>query len=148
MKQKTRGIGVGTISLVMIFAVLCLTVFAMLTLSSSNAEKILADRSSAFVKSYYEADSFATKIRAAIFDSYKRGVFPESLDSIEIDYELSGDVIIASYTCEVNEVQELLVRLKLEGGIDTVLEWKVGYSQNWEFDDSITVWDGDFFIEE
>ena len=148
MKQKTRSVGVGTISLIMIFAVLCLTVFAMLTLSTSNAEKALADRSSGFVKSYYEADLQATEIRAAILGSYAGGSFPESIDGIWITYDHTGDVTYAAYSCEVNEVQELLVRLKLEKNKDSVLEWKTVYSQPWEFDDSLNVWDGSFFIEE
>jgi len=148
MKERTRGVGVGTISLVMIFAVLCLTVFSMLTLSTSNAEKILADRTAFFVKSYYEADSQATKVRAAILESYKRGVFPGSLDGIDITYEQTAEGIYAAYSCEINDVQELIVRLKLTGDRDTVLEWRAGYSQDWVFDDSVNVWDGTFLIEE
>ena len=148
MKQNTRGVGVGTISLVMIFAILCLTVFAMLTLSSSNAEKILADKTSGFVKNYYEADSRAMKIRALVFDSYMGGSLPESLDGVEITYERDGDFVFASYSCEVDDVQDLIVRLRLGQNNDTVLEWRTGYSQNWEFDDSLNVWDGDFFIAE
>jgi hypothetical protein len=144
MKERTRGVGVGTISLVMIFAVLCLTVFAMLTLSTSSAEKILADRSSSFVKGYYEADSRATNIRAAILESYNRGVFPASLDGVDIAYEQTKNAAFAAYTCEINNVQELIVKLKLSQGGDTVLEWRAGYSQDWEFDDSIQVWDGNF----
>ena len=142
MKERTRGIGVGTISLVMIFAVLCLTVFAMLTLSTANAEKILADRTSLFVKGYYEADSRATEIRAAILESYSRGLFPESIYDVYIAYEPSDAGTLVFYTCGISEVQELVVTLKLEENKDTVLEWRAGYSQDWAADDSVNVWDG------
>jgi len=148
MKEKIRGAGVGTISLVMIFATLCLTVFAMLTLSTSNTEKILADRTSHFVKSYYEADSQATKIRAALLDSYNRGVFPESVDGVYVAYEESAGETFVSYSCKISDVQELLVRLRLDTNGDTVLEWRAGYSQDWIFDDSVNVWDGTFPGEE
>jgi len=148
MKERTRGVGVGTISLVMIFAVLCLTVFAMLTLSTANTERILSDRTSSFVKSYYEADSRATAVRAAILESFKRGVYPESLDGVDIKYEQKGGDTFASYSCEINDVQELIVKLKLSSNIDTVLEWRAGYSQDWAFDDSVDVWDGTLLIEE
>jgi hypothetical protein len=163
MKQKVRGVGVGTVSLVMIFAVLCLTVFAMLTLSTSNAEKALADRTAAFVTGYYEADTLATKIKAEIIKSYRDGTLygaaslpDEPYDiigfevtiapGVQLSYEFEENgTIFASYSCEVNEVQDLSVRLSLAGGSYTVLEWKTVYSQDWEIDDGITVWDGDSF---
>jgi hypothetical protein len=132
MKQKTRGVGVGTISLIMIFAVLCLTVFAMLTLSTSNAEKVLADRTSSFVKSYYEADSQATQIKADLLASYAQ----------------SGATGIETYSCRINDVQDLLVKIRFDGGSYTVLEWKTGYSQEWELDTSIAVMDIDALFAE
>jgi len=146
MKQRTRGVGVGTISLVMIFAVLCLTVFAMLTLSSANAEKTLSDRTSSFVTGYYAADSEATKIRAAIADSFAKGALPESIEGTAITYERSGDAVYASFSCSVNDVQDLLVKLELTQGKDTVLEWKTGYAKDWNVDNSIVVWDFDSLI--
>jgi len=145
MKQKVRGIGVGTISLIMIFSVLCLTIFAMLTLSTSNAEKALADRTSSFVKGYYEADSKATKIRAQIYESYTQGVFPASIDGVDITYEHSGDITVAGYYCKVNDVQDLRVKLRLEQTGSYVLEWKTAYSEDWAYDDSLSVWDPDIF---
>ena len=146
MKQKMPGVGVGTISLIMIFSVLCLTVFAMLTLSTSNAEKILADKTSSFVKGYYEADSRATKIRAQILESYAEGSYPDSVEGVSIAYEHDDEVTIASYACLVNDVQQLLVELKLENDKAVVLQWKTGYSDDWEIDDGMTVWDMDDFF--
>ena len=46
MKQndkRSAGIHVGSASIIMIFAVLCLTVFALLSLSTVQAEKRMAD---------------------------------------------------------------------------------------------------------
>lgn len=144
MKNRTRGIGVGTISLIMIFSVLCLTIFAMLTLSTANAEKALADRSSAFVRGYYEADSAATKIRAQILESYKNGLTPHHIDGVEIEFiESPGDDTYVSYECVVNDVQNLLVALKLDDTGDTVLTWRITYSSDWAFDDSLTLLDPD-----
>ena len=115
----------------------------MLTLSTSNAEKILSDRTSSFVKGYYEADSKATKIKAQIFDSYSSGQFPDSIDDVIITYEHSGGVTVAGYSCQVNDVQNLIVKLKLEKTGNTVMEWKTAYSENWETDDSLSVFNPD-----
>jgi hypothetical protein len=116
----------------------------MLTLSTSNAEKILADRTSAFVKGYYDADFQATKIRAQILHLYENGTFPGSLEGVDIEYEHADGITFASYVCKVSDVQELLVKLKLTKAGDSVLEWKTGYSQDWTFDDSLEVWGGEF----
>ena len=47
---------VGGCSLLVIFAVLCLMVFALLSLSSVQAERRLADAATQSVLDYYEAD--------------------------------------------------------------------------------------------
>ena len=148
MKQKSRGMGVGTVSLIMIFSVLCLTVFAMLTLSTSSAEKVLADRTASFIKGYYEADSLATEVMADLLAESGEGSFPGTVRGVEIMYEQSEDgATFASFTCHVTDVQDLSVILNLEKGGETVLQWKTEYSQDWGFDDSLFVWDGDFFTD-
>jgi len=115
----------------------------MLTLSTSNAEKALSDRTSSFVKGYYEADSQATKVMARIFEASINGSFPESVYGVDISYEEADGATIASYSCEVNDVQDLLVKLRLEASGNTILEWKTGYSREWQFNDSLNLLDPD-----
>jgi len=156
MKQKVRGVGVGTVSLVMIFAVLCLTVFAILTLSTSTAEKVMAERTASFVSGYYEADTKATKIRASILDFQRNGFFdslrnenPDGtamqsvIDGVELIVERSADGIFVSYSCEINEVLDLSVKLRLVGDADVVLGWRTVHTRDWDMDDGLLVWDGE-----
>ena len=147
MKQNVRGIGVGTISLIMIFSVLCLTIFAMLTLSTSNAEKTLSERSSTFVRGYYEADAVATSIRAQLLDSVQTGFFPGNINGVEIYYEHGDEATYVSYSCRITDVSDLFIRLMIEEATDVVLEWRAGYSGDWESDDSLNLWDPDEFLE-
>jgi hypothetical protein len=51
-----KGMGIGSASLVLIFAVLCLTVFALISLSAAQNDKALADANAALVKAYYETE--------------------------------------------------------------------------------------------
>jgi len=146
MKQKTRGIGVGTISLIMIFSVLCLTIFAVLTLSTSNAEKALADRTSSFVSDYYEADSNATRISARIIEAARIGQFPDLIDGVSISYESEDEITVASYYSRINDVQDLFVKLGLDESRAVVLEWRTVFSGDWETDDSLNVFDPDDFF--
>ena len=57
---------VGGISLLVAFAVLCLTVFALLSLSTVQAQKRLSDASLKAVGEYYAADSEALRILALL----------------------------------------------------------------------------------
>ena len=57
---------IGASSLLVIFAVLCLTVFALLSLNTVMAEKRMADASAQAVAAYYEADLEAEKIFARL----------------------------------------------------------------------------------
>ena len=148
MRRPLRNIGVGTMSLVMIFAVLCLTVFAMLTLSTANAEKIMAEKTAAFVKAYYEADSRATQIRAQVVAAADAP--PTWADGIEIRLESTETVDDAGvravqyvqYTCPVGEAQELFVRFLLDGVDDRILNWELRLAGDWAPDARITIWEG------
>jgi len=150
MKQNVRGAGVGTVSLVLIFAVLCLTVFAVLTLSTANAEKTMANRTADFVTSYYIADTNATIITAHILESYRSGTFPEegSIDASFFGVPLTAepcdsDILYVSFIYKVNDVLNLSVKLRLSEGCETVLVWRLVSSLDWEVDDTLPVWDGE-----
>ena len=68
-KQETFSpAAVGGSSLLVIFAVLCLTVFALLSLSSVQAERRLADAATQSVVDYYQADLRAEEIFARLRD--------------------------------------------------------------------------------
>ena len=55
-ERRSVGINVGSASIVMIFAVLCLTVFSTLSFVTANHERKLAEKSALAVQHYYEAD--------------------------------------------------------------------------------------------
>ena len=54
--MKNGGIGVGSASIVLVFAVLCLTVFSLITLVVAGNDKVLVDAGAKLVTAYYEAD--------------------------------------------------------------------------------------------
>ena len=152
MRQNMRGIGTGTISLVLIFAVLCLTIFAVLTLSTANAEKTLVTRSASFVASYYEADFQATRIKAHIIHAHRGENFTYALNDIASAFntqiyheQLRGGSSQITFASKVNDFHNLSVKLMLAENQVSVLEWRVVYSRPWEFDDTIPVWDGMFY---
>lgn len=57
MDKQTSPIGVGVISILTVLLVLCLAVFAALTLSSARADLALSRRNADTVQAYYAADA-------------------------------------------------------------------------------------------
>ena len=64
MKQKTSVTppAVGISSLLVMFAVLCLTIFALLSVSTVSADVTLGERSRDAVTNYYQADCQAEAV--------------------------------------------------------------------------------------
>ena len=113
MKNKRTGLHpfVGGTSLLIIFAVLCLTVFALLTISTAEAERRLSDVSANAVSAYYAADLKAEEIFARL----RGGEIPE-------DVIVDGNIY--SYTCYISETQYIAVELSCENGKWTVISWQ------------------------
>ena len=63
-KRTFHGASVGAASLLTVFAVLCLAVFAMLSLATVKANERLGDAAEHAVTAYYEADCRAEEILA------------------------------------------------------------------------------------
>lgn len=129
MSKREAPPAVGGSSLLVIFAVLCLTIFALLGLSTVQADKRLAAASSEAVKNYYEADTRAELILAQL----RAGVIPEGVTR-------EGDLY--RYQCEVSKVQALLVEVQITGAEYRILRWQLVSTTEWEEDDSLALWNG------
>ena len=119
---------VGGSSLLVIFAVLCLTVLALLSLSTVQAEKRMADASVQNVQAYYEADLEAEKIFARL----RAG---ETVSGVQVKGSFYR------YSCPIAENQLLKVELKREADEWTVCRWQV-IAQSQPISETIPVWDG------
>ena len=121
---------VGGISLLVVFAVLCLTVFALLSLSTVRADQRLGEASAKAVKAYYAADSQAQEILARL----RAGGVP-------LDVTIDGGIY--SYAVPISENQELQVELRVEGTTYTVLKWQAVSLGDWEeVEGELDLWDG------
>lgn len=129
-KERFSPPAVGGSSLLVIFAVLCLTVFALLGLSGVQAGGRLSDASAQAVSAYYDADCRAEEILAAL----RQGVVMEG-----VRREADG---IYAYTCPISDTQALEVRVRLDGEDWSVLRWQAVSTARWEADESLDLWDG------
>ncbi|MBQ7796631.1 MAG: hypothetical protein IJ374_08755 [Lachnospiraceae bacterium] len=119
---------VGGSSLLVIFAVLCLTVFALLSLSTVLADQRLGSASVEAVSSYYEADTRAEEIFARL----RNGEMPEGVVK-EAD--------VYRYACPISDTQTLHVELKCDGDSWMVLRWQAVAETTME-DSELSVWGG------
>ena len=94
---------VGGASLLVVFAVLCLTVFALLSLSTVRANGRLSEASAQAVADYYAADCAAQEILARL----RNEELPEGVD-------VDGDTY--RFSCPISEGQTLEAEVRLEGG--------------------------------
>ena len=118
---------IGGSSLLVIFAVLCLTVFALLGLSTVQADKRLSDISIQAVADYYEADCAAEEILARL----KAGQMPEGVSKKDGIY---------AYSCAISPTQLLQVEVR-----DTdwaILRWQAVSIVHWQENTAVEVWNG------
>lgn len=130
-EHRTRVPVVGGSSLLVIFAVLCLTVFALLSLSTVQANGRLSEASAQAVADYYEADYQAEEIFARL----QAGEMPSGVSETDGVY---------AYTCPISDTMQLQVELQRTGEAWTVLRWQAESAVEWEADESLDVWDGFF----
>ncbi len=130
MKGKFPMIGIS--SLLVIFAVLCLTVFALLSLNTATSATKLSTLSAENTAAYYNADCKANEILA-------------SLRNGEIPSGVTLENGVYSYSCKISETQVLEVSVIVNSSSDyTVLRWQSVFAGDWENDTGIEVWDGIF----
>lgn len=133
MSKREAFPAVGGSSLLVIFAVLCLTIFALLGLSTVQADSRMAEASCNAVQRYYEADTEAERILASL----RQGKIPmESVDKNKKD----GNIY--SYQCQVSDVQAIEVEVQITGDSYRILRWQLVSTTEWEADDSLDVWTG------
>ena len=124
MREEKRQFSmpvVGGTSLLFVFAVLCLMVFALLTLSTVQADGRLSDASLKAATDYYAADTEAETIYAQL----RQGTVPTGV-------KVEGNLY--TYQCEISETQTLSVRLQKSEAGWRVLQWKAVSTIEWNTD--------------
>lgn len=140
MAQRNKGQrfsppAVGGISLLVVFAVLCLTVFALLALTTVQADTRLADASAQAVVDYYAADCAAQELLARLRNGER---------SQGVEFASQAGASTACYAVPISDTQELQVEVELTDGGSRwrVVRWQAMPSVEWEGDESLELWDG------
>jgi hypothetical protein len=125
-ENKSKGplYGIGGVTLLTVLLILCLTLFAVLALSSAQADHRLSEKSAAAVTTYYETENHALEMLRQIEEMWPSGNRkPMALDveakltpeyGLQVDNE--GEGLRISAEMPVMETQTLQIEVYLGPG--------------------------------
>ena len=140
-KESFSPPALGGSSLLVVFAVLALTVFALLSLSTVRADVRLGDAAADSVCGYYRADGKAQEILARL----RSGECPAEAELHPEDAWTLMDRY--TYTVPISDTQELQVEVLVDevGSGYSVQRWQAAPTGEWEIEESLELWDGTMF---
>ena len=134
-KKKSFHIGTGITSLLMIFVVLCLTTFGILSFTSANAEVALTKKNSDYVEAYYKAYSTGSVILADIdkaiyevdaksdvnlyYQKVEEAISTMKFDGCIIESAIDENGMCISINIDVTSKQQLFMSLKVNEQSDS-----------------------------
>ena len=151
-KSSRNKVSIGASSLILIFIVLCMATFGLLSLSSAQGDLKLARRNADAVKGYYEADNKGQQwlkgVDEVLMEEMGRGQ-DSTQCSLEIKDRL-GDLYdretgLISTDIPMDRGRSLRIELVLMCGEKRyeVKSWYVYNSEEYEIDTSMPVWGGE-----
>ncbi len=137
--NRRKSLGVGSVSLILIFCVLCLTIFTLLTLSSARSEMALTEKLAYSVENYYSADTRAQLVLYRLEQLISEDTRPEEIDGLEISYEENNGETTVNFLSPIDEQRSIAVEIQFAGGSAEVLRWQETENALWSPDDHLPV---------
>jgi hypothetical protein len=141
MKTKREfSINIGLPSIMLIFVVLCLVSFGVLSLVSANADRKLSQKVLDRQKDYYEASNEAQEMLASVDDALHTAY--NSAGSRDEYISLISDIPTV-YTYDVGDIQTLRIVLSYlypstsDEPLYQIMEWKVLTDDDLDYDTSL-----------
>lgn len=155
-KKNYPAVNIGSASMLVIFIILCLVTFSVLSVASTNSDRTYAQNVADRTEQYYNACNKAEEVLAAIdsvisasyrqygADYLKEGaaLLPASLSDVPLE---SADFPVISFSVRLNESQELFVAFKLQTPSDSasalyqILSWKEISTEDWNYDEPLNL---------
>jgi hypothetical protein len=130
----------------MVFVILCLTIFAALTLSTAGSEYNLSSRRTEAVRAYYSADVngalFVAELRRRAGDSAGAGDYAEAATALGADAVISDGAAHITYRVAIDEKQALYVALGASESEFLITSWRIVYTGEWTAGNNFDLWTG------
>ncbi|MCL1906033.1 MAG: hypothetical protein FWG06_03380 [Clostridiales bacterium] len=145
-KKQSPLFGVGGVTLLTVLLVLALTMFAVLTLSSAQADMRLSEKNARAVRDYYAADAQAVRLQAAVAELWSSDRYkpqPEEIrDALLNDFDLAvadwDDGFMIFCDIPINEAGHILQLTLFLAPPGTAGRWR---TEQWQFVPPPTVFD-------
>ena len=137
-QEIRRKANIGSSSLILIFIVLCLVTFSVLSLGNAKREDALSVRSADSVQEYYRADAQGEAFLQMADQALLKG------DKDSLAPYLQSDTGTYCTDVSMDAGQALRVELNFDWEKKTykILSWKVYHQEEYEIDQSIPVGSG------
>jgi hypothetical protein len=132
----------GAASIMLVFSVLALTIFAVVSFVPALREEALMERELARVTAFYEADARAEEILSLILSGAN---VPGEIDGVYIDFYWDWDLLaeIISFAYPINDTLDLFVAIAIDIDYNyQILEWRVRHIDDWDADTGMNIWEG------
>ena len=139
-KQQSSFVNIGSSSLLIIFLILSLITFAILSLSGAKSDYSFSQRLANHKTAYYEASNRAERILGQIDEALAAN---ETLDGQQLEgIAIQAQEGIITFSVPMEENQALLVELEVNDYTKdetyyTIKTWQIISTKSWESDQSI-----------
>jgi cell division protein FtsL len=146
MKHKKRVpvTQIGTVSLLMIFIVLCMVIFAVLALSETARDYAFSQKLAEHTTQYYEASGQAEQLLAQIDTRLKNDGILADFSDLTITMEYQEETLLLQYQVDLNDSQALSVVLRIpasdtsrNGSRFDVISWREIQTTQWQGENTL-----------
>lgn len=149
---SSRGAMVGGASILTVFAVLCLAVFALLTLLRAESDLRLSRKTAEATEAYYQADSQGEKRLAALLPTFQQslgktqGERDEAMEAAakqqEGDYDRQSEEITFRIPVSTGQFLTVVVKATDRNPYYEIVTWKEENRSEYDPQQSLPIWDG------
>lgn len=152
-KKNYPGVNIGSASMLVIFIILCLVTFAVLSVASANKDFAYSQKIAHRTENYYEASNKAEEILDEIDRILEKNYLEnteEYFDTLRNELEKLEDVNCSSfpeisYEIPMNENQALHISLSLKipekqgDSLYTITSWQEISTKEWDGDTTLNL---------
>ena len=143
--MNKSGIGLGSASVLLVFVVLALTIFAIISFITAGNDLALARAERELVVGFYQADKEAELVLYSLVPDMLSQ--PDMIGETKIFWGWDSRLMVetAEFAVPVNENMELYVKLVLRDYYFDILAWQMRATTPWELELEIpNLWQGDW----
>lgn len=139
-------INIGTASIILIFIILCLSVFSLLSLSDAKSAEVFSKRRADSVRAYYQTDIQGQKFIKAASEAFNDGMNVPRVAKLLADELPSGSQTSSNeagnLVCNIPMLSGQSLYIEMDRKDSSVLSYYVYISEDYAIDNKIPVWTG------